>query len=184
MPITPWGKGFSLPLNAAIQKAINDQYDLIAFQSLEFRIQPGAVQSLIHRVCQENTLVVGPSLPGHDFSVGLQTLRGRTCPWNTFSIWTVRNLGLIGFPLVADGLGSNNGGVEEVSAINLLQSINPKLRAVLLRTKGVEWETDFTDEARAAWQEKKMKSKDERPEFQMKLLQNVPRGTVEHIVEE
>lgn len=41
-------------------------------------------------------------------------LQGRTCPWNTFAVWSVRDLALIGFPLVGDGHGMEreNGGVE------------------------------------------------------------------------
>ena len=41
-------------------------------------------------------------------------LTGRTCPWNTFAIWRVQELGLIGFPLIGDGTADNRacGGVE------------------------------------------------------------------------
>jgi len=41
-------------------------------------------------------------------------LTGRTCPWNTFAIWRVRELGFIGFPLIGDGTADNraSGGVE------------------------------------------------------------------------
>lgn len=42
------------------------------------------------------------------------TLTGRTCPWNTFAIWRVPELGLVGFPLIGDGVGGDRaiGGVE------------------------------------------------------------------------
>ena len=41
-------------------------------------------------------------------------LRGRTCPWNTFAIWNVDILALIGFPMIADGtmMDRSIGGVE------------------------------------------------------------------------
>jgi hypothetical protein len=41
-------------------------------------------------------------------------LTGRTCPWNTFAIWRVRELGIVGFPLMGDGTGEDRsiGGVE------------------------------------------------------------------------
>jgi len=41
-------------------------------------------------------------------------LRGRTCPWNTFAIWNVDILALIGFPTIADGTMMNRsiGGME------------------------------------------------------------------------
>jgi hypothetical protein len=59
-------------------------------------------------------LMVGPAMAGHEFSEGLQTIRGRTCPWNTFALWSVRDLALTGFPLVGDGEGPahTNSGVE------------------------------------------------------------------------
>ncbi len=62
----------------------------------------------------EDTLVVGKALDGHDFSEGVHRLRGRTCPWNTFAIWSLPKISLIGFPLVGDGVGNNtaSGGVE------------------------------------------------------------------------
>jgi hypothetical protein len=41
-------------------------------------------------------------------------LTGTTCPWNTFAVWKVQQLGLIGFPLIGDGLALDRsiGGVE------------------------------------------------------------------------
>lgn len=69
----------------------------------------------------ENTLVVGPSLLGHEFTEGPQTLRGRTCPWNTAALWNVSKLALIGFPMIGDGVPSHSGtdGVEVSSLDNL-----------------------------------------------------------------
>ena len=51
---------------------------------------------------------------GHDFSKGVHTLRGRTCPWNTFAIWDVDYLSRTGFLLISDGveMGDKTGGVE------------------------------------------------------------------------
>jgi hypothetical protein len=38
---------------------------------------------------------------------------GRTSPWNTFAIWSVRQLGLTGFPMIGDGAGrSSIAGIE------------------------------------------------------------------------
>ncbi len=41
-------------------------------------------------------------------------LTGRTVPWNTFAVWRVRELALLGFPLVGDGTAEDRGigGVE------------------------------------------------------------------------
>lgn len=182
VPVTPWGK-FTMALNAIIQKCIEQKYDLVAFQSLEFRIKKPVVDKLVNIMKDDvNTLVVGPALPGHDFKVGVHKIEGRTCPWNTFAIWNVNHLGLLGFPMVGDGMGTDASGVEEVTTINLLQTINSNLQAILLSCKGVEWKTEFQDEKRQQYHDEKMKSKNERPEKQMKLLGIKP-GTVNHIIE-
>ena len=54
---------------------------------------------------------------GHDFCEGESIIRGRTCPWNTFALWTVDPLSLTGFPPVGDGHGPKRekGGVEVTS---------------------------------------------------------------------
>jgi hypothetical protein len=57
-------------------------------------------------------------LSGHEFSEGEQIARGRTVPWNTFAVWSIRELALTGFPLVGDGYPARDdapaipGGVE------------------------------------------------------------------------
>ena len=183
LPITPWGR-FTTALNAAILYAVTGKYEYIAFQSLEFRISDADVSSLFEVLTNkiENVLVVGPVLPGHHFTPGANVvLRGRTCPWNTFAIWVTSRLALTGFPMVGDGIDSSeNGGVEEVTAINLLQLINPKLQCILVKTREIEWNVDFDDPERLAYHEKKMKSKDERPQTQLTLL-NIPHGNVSHM---
>lgn len=80
-------------------------------------------------------LVIGPEMDGHDFCAGLNTITGRKTPWNTFAIWKVNDLALTGFLLVADGFAydRSKGGVEELSAISLLQHINPRYKAILSR---------------------------------------------------
>lgn len=69
------------------------------------------VESLMSNF-DENTLVIGPVLEGHEFNLGSNALRGRSCPWNTCALWSLRKLGLIGFPMIGDGLGQVEGGVE------------------------------------------------------------------------
>ena len=56
---------------------------------------------------------------GHDFIEGINVLRGCTCPWNTFAVWSVQYLSLVGFPPVGDGDGMKreNGGVEVWSKV-------------------------------------------------------------------
>ena len=80
------------------------------------------VSQLIQYI-DDDTLVVGPALQGHEFEEGTQPLRGRTCPWNTAAIWTVSKLQLVGFPLIGDGMRINaenvEGGVEVFTFIDL-----------------------------------------------------------------
>jgi len=180
--ITPWGL-FTPALNSALQYAVSEKSTFIAFQSLEFRISPDVVSSLFgYFYSYPQALVVGPCVAGHYFSPGQNKLRGRTSPWNTFSIWSVKHLALTGFPMVGDGVfDPKMGGVEEVSAISLLQLINPSLRAILVKIKGVVWKTEFDDPLRASYHEEKMKSKDERPMAQLRML-NMSGGSVFHVV--
>lgn len=114
----------------------------------------------------------------------MNDLRGRTCPWNTLAIWRVSSLSLIGFPLVGNGAAGVEGGVEEVSAWALLHMLNPLWKAYLVSftsTGGVSWSTGFEGDAeRAAWQSKKMGSKDSRPAEHLRML-GVTSATVEHI---
>ena len=72
--------------------------------------------------------------------------------------------------------------LQEVTAINLIQHLRPNLRAVLVRIKGIDWETNFTDPDRAKYHENKMLSKDERPAHQMTRL-GIPCGHVLHVID-
>ena len=107
-------------------------------------------------------------------------------------MWSVSDLATTGFPLVGDGIvgpgGGSAGGVEEVTTINLLQSLHPSLHAILVQLPSslVEWQIqNFADDPkRLQWHEDKMKSKDERPAAQMARLENLPVGNVWHIVDE
>ena len=183
LPVVPWGK-FTPALNAAIAKVAEKGDGFIAFQSLEFRISQPSVKLLLDYVSSDDSvLVAGPRMQGHEWSSSSDVrvvLRGRTSPWNTFAIWRTRYLALTGFPLVADGMGGNMGGVEEVTAITLLQRLFPELQAVLARVEGVSWETNFSDPKRMQWHEDKMRSKDERPAKQLEWL-NMRGGTVRHV---
>lgn len=128
-----------------------------------------------------NVLVVGPALPGHDFNEGRTDIRGRTCPWNTFAIWNMKYLPIIGFPMISDGIDNkNNGGVEEVAAVNMLQMIFSHLKVYLVKISEFEWKVDFIDEERQKYHQQKMNSKDERPNSQMEILQ-IPKGMVYHV---
>jgi len=170
LPVCPWG-AFTGALNAATGAAADVGYAYIAFQSLEFRLPRAAALRLLTLLrADPDVLVAGPQLAGHHFQPGIQVLRGRTCPWNTFAIWSVRHLAQLGFPMAGDALGSRWGGVEEVSAVALAQHVRPALKALLVRAPSARWDTDFADAQRLAWHESKMGSKDARPAAQMRWL--------------
>lgn len=113
---------------------------------------------------------------------------GRTTPWNTFAIWQVDHLGRVGFPLIGDGQRGDreNGGVEEVTAISLLQLLDPSLKAVLVgfesaKATEVDWQTHFHgDPKRLKYHEQKMRSKETRPGKQLEYMRLRP-GWVEHL---
>mmetsp|Transcript_36305 Transcript_36305/g.67641 ORF Transcript_36305/g.67641 Transcript_36305/m.67641 type:complete len:677 (+) Transcript_36305:79-2109(+) len=173
--VTPW-LGFTIPLNMGIRIALDGGFDYVLFQSLEVRSSPRDIRNLMSYFDDE-TLVVGPVLDGHDFQLlttdspaptssscqytstatcggPCQTisvpLRGRTCPWNTCAIWRLDKLGIVGFPLIGDGITTKKvsesskassqgelsviaGGVEEVSAIAFAQMLNSQWSAKLVQ---------------------------------------------------
>lgn len=199
LPVSNWGN-YVFALNAGLQRAIQQKFDYIIYQSIEFSVVTSVVEKLFEQSFQPDTLVVGPAMEGHLFAQGTHLLRGRTCPWNTFAIWKVSLLAEMGFPMIADGInGPEFGGVEEVVAVTLLQRLHPRLRAVLMRTTPPStpstpamnasqssagagaWATEFSGDAdRRAYHEQKMRSKDERPAAHLRVL-GVDGGTVVHI---
>ncbi len=182
MPVHPWGD-FTTALNAALGEAVRNNVAYVCFQSLEFRLPKHSVYSVRNTMdADPDLLVAGPAMAGHDFKEGYQTLRGRTCPWNTFAIWRVKYLAIFGFPMVGDGMGTKFGGVEEVSAIAVAQFMYPNLKAALLQVPGVEWHTHFNDQKRLDYHKAKMESKDSRPLKHLETLDLVDTGFVEHIV--
>merc|ERR1719181_857769 len=75
----------------------------ILYQSLETQCSQLVLTQLLDHF-NNNVLVVGPVLDGHVFQAGEQPLNGRTTPWNTLALWSVRKLALTGFLCIADGL--------------------------------------------------------------------------------
>lgn len=185
LPIQPWGY-FIFPLNVALQVAQDRDCERIAFQSVEFQLSSVSAKKLLQlSSINSNILVIGPEMKGHEFTEGINILTGRSCPWNTFALWNVDHLARTGFPMIGDGVASNRaiGGVEEVSAISLLQHIDPTLLALLVRfpEATLNWNTKFDDKEREQYHKTKMASKNERPAEQMRVL-NVPAGNVHHII--
>nr|KAJ3403585.1 hypothetical protein HK105_004047 [Polyrhizophydium stewartii] len=194
VPVADWGN-FVPALNALLLAAAHGSFTHILFQSVEAECSASQVEAL-SREFGPDVLVVGKALSGHRFVAGVQRLDGVTTPWNTLALWSVSKLALTGFLMVAEGkatgVGSHigadgvltaceiqvhpgiEGGVEEVSAIAVLQRLlNPAhARAVLVRFSedSTSWATEWEDEGRRAWHEKKMKSKVARPAAHLSML--------------
>ncbi|KAI2510399.1 hypothetical protein MHU86_3972 [Fragilaria crotonensis] len=207
IPVTPWN-AFVPALNAIASRSALDGASLCLFCSAETQTSPESVRILLQHMDDDDVLVAGAVLPGHSYQKNsIQPLNGVTTPWNTLAVWNLAKLTLVGFPLVADGLHtividnddeSNNnnsnqqgirtkrapGGVEEVSAIALLQHLlgptHAKAKLVPLLPDDTLWDQDFNgNKERQAWHETKMKSKVERPAVHLQLL-NLHDGVVEH----
>eukprot|EP00927_Polykrikos_kofoidii_P041948 TRINITY_DN3582_c0_g1_i5.p1 TRINITY_DN3582_c0_g1~~TRINITY_DN3582_c0_g1_i5.p1 ORF type:complete len:842 (+),score=109.48 TRINITY_DN3582_c0_g1_i5:98-2527(+) len=97
-----WG-AFVPALNTLLGFAQAKSFRYILFQSLEVRCGPAVLTRLLDFFTRD-TLVVGPEMPGHAFSLGEAALNGRTVPWNTLALWSVRKLALTGFLSIADGM--------------------------------------------------------------------------------
>lgn len=186
VPVSIWGS-FVPALNALTIWACKHQIDygntVIMFLSAETTVTKETIQEMSQHM-DDDTLVVGAALPGHDYQGtrnnvdGIEVdLNGRTCPWNTTAMWNLNKLALIGFPLVGDGLHQQKdgtpvaGGIEEFATVLLHQKMNPNgSKAKLVKVSGVEWEQTFEDDDRQKWHESKMKSKFTRAEVHRSLL--------------
>jgi hypothetical protein len=205
IPTTPWGQ-FVPALNTLVRWACVSSPDAerIVFLSMETHATADAIRELAQHVLLSDTLVAGAALPGHEHRSlpsddnGIESnegnvveLTGRTCPWNTLSIWNLKRLAITGYPLLADGLHTNDdgspgaAGIEEFSTILIHQNISPskelvKAKLVKLTTEGLNWEQNFHDEERKKWHEYKMLTKATRAEQHRKLLGGIT-GSVIHL---
>ncbi|KAJ8328367.1 hypothetical protein O5D80_003725 [Batrachochytrium dendrobatidis] len=174
VPVVKWGR-FIPALNALLLEAVNGGFKYILYQSVEAVVSANEIHTMISWFDQD-TLVVGKALSGHAFTVGKQRLNGVTTPWNTLALWAVSKLKCLGFLMVAEGSEDVQGGVEEVSAIAVFQKlVSPNhAKAILLRMSedpSQDWDTQWTDQGRQAWHDKKMQSKVSRPAEHLRLLQ-------------
>jgi hypothetical protein len=178
LAVEPWGK-FSPALNALIGKACSMDMEFILFCSLEVEPDLKVVEVLLKQF-DEDTLVVGKVLQGHEFTPGINELKGTTCPWNTFAVWRLDKLVKTGFLLVSEGLiRDTEAGVEEVSVIALHSHLF-NYKAKLVKVNGSSWNTDWHDKGRQEWHEAKMRSKDSRPAKHLEIL-GLTGAKVEHV---
>jgi hypothetical protein len=210
---TPSGTTSTDEISATIRSKIRSnngtRRSLILYLSQEMTVNPQTIVTMIDAFIEDSdTLVIGIRCSGHDVidqqeqqlqqptnanNITLRPLNGTTTPWNTLAMWDIPKLGLTGFPLVAEGIHPETivkgGGVEEVSAITLLQKIlalgKAKAKLLCFPDDTSEWKTgEFEgDPVRKEWHDRKMKSKVERPAKQIAVLFPEEGGdvVVEHI---
>ncbi|KAJ3103420.1 hypothetical protein HDU97_010166 [Phlyctochytrium planicorne] len=193
IPVSDWGN-FVPALNQLVMTAATLGSKRICFRSVEMDAPVKEIQTL-ERHLEDDTLVVGKCISGHQFETTKEnlpqtvSLSGVTAPWNTLAIWDVKKLSLTGFLMVAEGFEKFGtvGGVEEVSVISLHQKLNPsqsKAKLIRFATQHEKdgWTAEWKhDEQREAWHKKKMESKVSRPASHLKLLNLDGVGVVEHI---
>lgn len=171
-PVTPWGK-FVAPLNAITHKALSGGCTHLLLASAEFPPQSKLVAQLAHHMGAA-TLVAGARFGEHNFNPNTtMSATGTTVPWNTFAIWNLEFLGCIGFPLIADAPQEPKmAGVEEVITISILQKIYPYHQAKLVHIPGFfrEWDMTGWDNARIKSHHQKIRSKNERPDWQLERV--------------
>ena len=105
------------------------------------------------------------------------------------AMWNLSKLGLVGFPLVAEGvLEGAEGGVEEVGAIAIVQKLlgEEMAKAKLLDFSNGRladgWDVSFNgDQERQRYHNEKMESKAARPQTHLELLNLEDFGVVEHL---
>ena len=117
-----WG-AFVPALNALLNHAQSKGAKYILYQSLEVRCSRDVLQRIMDHH-DSDTLVVGPVLDGHKFREGTRILDGRSSPWNTLALWSVRKLALTGFLCIADGLPDVPPSVNQEAGQELLQAMN------------------------------------------------------------
>jgi len=119
-----WG-AFVPALNALLNFAQGKGKKYILYQSLEVCCARDVLQRLLDHHTAD-TLVVGPVVDGHVFCDGEQPLNGRSSPWNTLALWSVRKLALTGFLCIADGLPDVPPSVSRETSMAFADELNPQ----------------------------------------------------------
>ena len=169
--IHPW-ISFTQPLNLLVEKALSIGAKELLFQSIEVSIGLKDML-LLEKELTSDTLVIGAKLcDRHGHHNETCTINGWTSPWNTLALWNLEKLALTGFLTISSGnLQDIPGGIEEVVTISLLQKLQPNImKSKLIKLSSVDWNTDWSSEERSIYHQKKMASKDERSQVQLKKL--------------
>lgn len=129
-PVTPWGRVVQAP-NALLLKCAEQQVSHLLFASTEYPVT-APLSSLLRSHSDEQTLVVGARLVGHDFGASqgekvlIEKAGGLQIPWNTCALWSIGHLIHTGFVLTADSVDDpDNAGMEEMGTIAAQQILWP-----------------------------------------------------------
>ncbi len=135
--VVPWGRVVQAP-NALLLKCAEKQVTHLLFTSTEYPVTPSLV-SLLQSHSDDETLVVGARLDGHDVKappgerVLVEGASGLQIPWNTCAMWSTGHLIHTGFVLTADAVNDpDNAGMEEMGTIAAQQILWPGKAAAKL----------------------------------------------------
>jgi hypothetical protein len=183
--VSPWGK-FTAPMTELTREALKGGAEVLVSASAEFPPKTGYVRALLEHL-DEHTLQVGARFPEHLFGPGTHRDTGAGFPWNTFCLWALRRLAILGFPLGADSPSDETqAGVEEVLTVAAHQVLavatgfEARVKLVTVPHFYGEWNQDGWDEARKVAHAKKIASKASRPAHQLKEA-GLPEPQVIHI---
>lgn len=167
-------------LNFMVKYAYSRGFDRLFFISAEIELTKDIFLKLSEHM-DEQTLVAGAVLSGHEYAAGEQVASGVTIPWNTLAVWNLKYLARTGFPLAGEApYDSHFAGVEEIGACAVLQNLYPSLKVKLINLGAVKWYIQELSNERIAAHIKKLESKERRAEKQLKFLE-LPPPMVLHI---
>jgi len=182
--VCPWGK-FVFPMNALVSaSALQNPNSIMLSLSVEVMIELESITAILAHM-DDSTLVTGALFPDHEFHPSeIVQGNGITTPWNTAAAWNLQKLSLVGFPLAGDALFDptrKGAGVEEVTAIALMQKLFSGCDAKLVAVPGIAWQNDFSDNLKRLEAHRvKMASKIQRPAEQLARL-GIPAPIIQHI---
>lgn len=170
-------------LNALIDQAAMIAADYLLLLSTEIKLTEADLQKMLDKM-DENTLMVGARLDGHEFHASSTVgITGVTTPWFTCCLVNVKKIIRLGIPMTGEALFDptrKSAGVEEVATISLYQRLYADCDAKLIQLDSVAWETGVFEGERLERHHIKMASKKARPRAQVEFA-NLLSGVVQHI---
>ncbi len=186
--VVPWGKVVQAP-NALLIKCAERELNHLLFVSTEYPVTKSIV-SLLQSHFDNDTLVVGAALKGHDLKakpkkeIAVKKANGLQIPWNTCALWSIERLIHTGFVLAADSLHDpDNAGMEEMGTIAAQQILwkgKAKAKLVAVPEKSLKINTHGWNIQRHDRYVRTLESKNARSATQLKRL-SLPTPLVLHI---